>query len=90
MSYGVPSIVGVGGEIEAQIIESSGAGQAVQPENAQQYADAIERYADDEDYRSFGPERALSTAKSEFDYEVVNENFQQLISSTLQQELRFL
>ena len=78
MSYGVPSIVGVGGEI-AQIIESSGAGQAVQPENAQQYADAIERYADDEDYRSLVQERALSTAKSEFDYEVVNENFQQLL-----------
>jgi glycosyltransferase involved in cell wall biosynthesis len=80
MSYGVPTVVGVGGEI-GKLIESTGAGQSVKPESPDDYSKAIVRYADDESYRHKVSVRAIETAKDSFDYEVVNKEFEELLDS---------
>ncbi|MBA6364327.1 glycosyltransferase family 4 protein [Colwellia sp. BRX8-4] len=80
MSYGVPTVVGVGGEI-GKLIESSGAGQSVKPESPEDYSNAIVRYADDESYRNKVSLSAIETAKNSFDYEVVNNEFEELLDS---------
>lgn len=82
MSYGVPSVVGVGGEIE-KIIISSGAGQAVSPECASEYAEAIVKFVDQPEYRKLVSERAIKTAKEQFDYDVVNKRFANLVIKLL-------
>jgi len=78
MSYGVPSIVGVGGEI-AKVIDKSKAGISVSPEKAKSYVAAIERYSSDTNYRLEAKNNAYKTAKSDFDYDVINENFEDLL-----------
>ena len=78
MSYGVPSIVGVGGEI-SKIIEGSGAGLAVSPENPEEYAQAITKFAEDPEFRIQVKARAIETAMRDFDYEVVNKQFEDLL-----------
>lgn len=82
MSYGVPSIVGVGGEI-GNVIETSGAGISVQPENPESYAAAILKYANDEQYRKRVKENAIATAKKDFDYDVINKNYETLLINIL-------
>ena len=78
MSYGVPSIVGVGGEI-AKVIEASNAGQSVIPENSEQYALAIDRYASNPEYRLEIKHNAYEAAKWSFDYKVINKKFEDLL-----------
>jgi glycosyltransferase involved in cell wall biosynthesis len=78
MSYGVPSIVGVGGEI-AKVIDASKAGQSVMAENAEQYALAIERYASDPEYRLEIKHNAYEAAKQSFDYKVINQKFEDML-----------
>jgi glycosyltransferase involved in cell wall biosynthesis len=78
MSYGVPTVVGVGGEI-GKLIQSTDAGQSVKPESAEEYSNAIVRYADDEKYRCQVSIKAIETAKNSFDYEVVNKEFEELL-----------
>lgn len=78
MSYGVPSIVGVGGEI-AKVIDASKAGQSVMAENAEQYAAAIERYASDPEYLLDTKHNAYEAAKRSFDYKVINQKFEDML-----------
>lgn len=78
LSYGVPSVVGVGGEIE-RLIKSTQSGLTVEPENPVQYANAIVRYADDSEFRKQISLRAIETAKRDFDYNVINEGFETLL-----------
>lgn len=78
MSYGVPIVVGVGGEI-GKLIESTGSGQSVKPESHTEYSAAILRYADDEIYKDKVSSKAIETAKRNFDYEVLNKGFEELL-----------
>lgn len=80
MSYGVPTVVGVGGEI-GKLIESTGAGQSVKPESSVAYSAAITKYADDQIFRDEVSTKAIETAKIKFDYEVVNKEFEDLLNS---------
>jgi len=80
MSYGVPTVVGVGGEI-GKLIESTGAGQSVQPESPDGYSQAILRYADDCVYRDEVRDKAIESAKNNFDYEVINKEFERLLDT---------
>ena len=82
MSYGVPSIVGVGGEIE-KLINRSNSGLVVRPENHEDYAQAILKYATDHNLVSNIRTNAIKTAKLEFDYSVVNKNFFSLLVKIL-------
>lgn len=83
MSYGVPSIVGVGGEIE-KLINRTNAGLAVRPENSTDYAKAILKYAEDPDLVVRIKNNAIKTASKEFDYRVVNKNFSSLLFGILE------
>lgn len=78
MSYGVPSIVGVGGEI-TKVIDASCAGQSVMPENSDEYALAIDRYASNPEYRLEVKHNAYEAAKQNFDYKIVNKKFEDLL-----------
>ena len=71
-------LVGVGGEI-AKVIDKSKAGISVSPEKAKSYVAAIERYSSDTNYRLEAKNNAYKTAKSDFDYDVINENFEDLL-----------
>lgn len=80
MSYGVPTVVGVGGEI-GELIEKTGAGQSVKPESASEYTAAILGYADDENFRGKVSSKAIEIAKLNFDYQVVNAEFEELLDT---------
>ena len=77
MSYGVPTIVGVGGEIE-KIINSTSSGISVKPDNATEYAKAILKYAQDKQFTLNVKENAIYTARKYFDYKVTNKRFLEL------------
>lgn len=80
MSYGVPTVVGVGGEI-GKLIETTGAGLAVQPESSSGYSNAILQYADNSAFRDRVSSKAIESAKKSFDYEVINKEFEELLST---------
>lgn len=83
MSYGVPSVVGVGGEI-GRLIEKNQAGISVKPEDSRDYAEAIKKYSSNSDLCKTIKNNALKTAKTEFDYKVVNKRFFKLLTKILE------
>ena len=79
MSYGVPSIVGVGGEI-GKLISETGAGVSVTPESSKEYVEAIVKFADDMAFREQTSKKAIEVSKQSFDYNVVNLKFEDLLN----------
>jgi glycosyltransferase involved in cell wall biosynthesis len=77
-SYGVPTIVGVGGEIDS-IIEKYSCGIVAEPDNSDSYKDCIlSLYENKESLREIS-KSCRSVAASKFSYESCNNNFLSVI-----------
>tara|TARA_B100000900_G_C20598400_1_gene724407 strand:- start:1444 stop:2655 length:1212 start_codon:yes stop_codon:yes gene_type:complete len=80
MSYGTPTVVGVGGEI-ARFVETTQSGLSVLPEDIESYCNGILRYYQDSEFRSVIMQNAKNTAKEYFDYKVTNSQFKSIIDN---------
>jgi glycosyltransferase involved in cell wall biosynthesis len=81
MAMRQPIILGVAGE-SAELIQESGAGIVVEPENVEQLCDAIVRLVDSSELRRELGERGRQYVKTHFDRTVLADRFAQLISAT--------
>lgn len=79
MSFGVPIIVGVGGQIEEMIIENE-CGVCVKPDCSNDYAQSILTLYENKSLRELMSKNARLVALNNFDYSVLNARMEDIIT----------
>ena len=82
MAFGVPIILGVGGQIE-ELAEKNKAALCVEPDNVSMYEEAILRLYENPDLRLDLSKSARSLATTQFSYDTTNPKFGAVIEQTL-------
>jgi glycosyltransferase involved in cell wall biosynthesis len=81
MAMGKPIILGVAGE-SAELLEDSGAGICVEPENVDQLVAALRKLANSEALRLELGDRGQSYVKTRFDRRMLADSYEQVLAAT--------
>lgn len=87
MAMRQPIVLGVSGE-SAELLNDSGAGIAIEPENLDQFVNAIVRLADSSELRRQMGDNGRSFVEKNFDRTVLADRFEQVLRATVVQKSR--